>query len=61
MKTDIDTWENNLGFFSKASADNPMVVQITDKIKGAQKQIQQLNDKLKVIRDFMKQAPKNDA
>ncbi|MCZ2140206.1 MAG: DUF349 domain-containing protein [Bacteroidia bacterium] len=61
LKTDIDTWENNLGFFSKASADNPMVVQITDKIKGAQKQIQQLNDKLKVIRDFMKQAPKNDA
>ena len=37
-----------------------MVVQITDKIKGAQRQIQQMEEKLKTIRDFLKQAPKNN-
>jgi hypothetical protein len=59
LRSDIDTWENNLGFFAKASSDNPMVVQITDKIKGAQRQIQQLEDKLKTIREFLKQNPQN--
>ncbi len=59
LRSDIDTWENNLGFFAKASNDNPMVVQITDKIKGAQRQIQQLEDKLKTIREFLKQNPQN--
>lgn len=60
LRNDIGTWENNLGFFAKASADNPMVVQITDKIKGAQRQIQQMEDKLKTIREFLKQAPKTN-
>ncbi|MFN3446326.1 MAG: DUF349 domain-containing protein, partial [Bacteroidia bacterium] len=59
LRSDIDTWENNLGFFAKASSDNPMVVQITDKIKSAQRQIQQLEDKLKTIREFLKQNPQN--
>lgn len=59
LRSDIDTWENNLGFFAKASNDNPMVIQITDKIKGAQRQIQQLEDKLKTIREFLKQNPQN--
>jgi hypothetical protein len=36
-----------------------MVVQITDKIKGAHRQIQQLEDKLKTIREFLKQNPQN--
>ena len=58
IKNDIDTWENNLGFFARASADNPMVVQINDKIKDAHKQIKQLEDKLKTIRAFIKQETK---
>ena len=57
LRNDIDTWENNLGFFARASSDNPMVVQITDKIKAAQRQIQQMEERLKTIRDFLKQAP----
>ena len=60
LKNDIDTWDNNLGFFAKASADNPMVVQITDKIKGAKQQIKQLEDKLKTIREFINQGSKNN-
>lgn len=60
LRNDISTWENNLGFFSKASAENPMVVQITDKIKAAQRQIQQMEEKLKTVRDFLKQTPKSN-
>ena len=55
LRSDIDTWENNLGFFSKSSAENPMVTQIADKIKTAQKQIQQQEEKLKSVRNFIKQ------
>jgi predicted DNA-binding protein YlxM (UPF0122 family) len=55
LRSDIDTWENNLGFFSKSSAENPMVTQIAEKIKTAQKQIQQQEEKLKSVRNFIKQ------
>ena len=58
MKSDIDTWENNLGFFAKSKGENPMVEQIKDKIAGAQKQIKQLEDKMKLIRNIGKEAQK---
>ena len=54
LRTDMETWDNNLGFFARVKGDNPMVEQIKDKINGAQKQITQLEDKLKSIRKFMK-------
>lgn len=58
LRNDISTWDNNLGFFARASADNPMVVQIKDKINAANKQIAQLEDKLKNIRSFIRQEEK---
>ena len=58
MKSDIDTWDYNLGFFAKTKGDNPMVDQIKDKIAGAQKQIKQLEEKLKLIRNIAKQEQK---
>jgi hypothetical protein len=58
MKNDIDTWDNNLGFFAKTKGDNPMVDQIKDKIAGAQKQIKQLEEKLKLVRQIAKQESK---
>lgn len=58
MKSDIDTWDNNLGFFAKTKGDNPMVDQIKDKIAGAQKQIKQLEEKIKLIRQIAKQETK---
>ena len=54
LRADMETWDNNLGFFARVKGDNPMVEQIKDKISGAQKQITQLEDKLKSIRKFMK-------
>jgi len=54
LRTDMETWDNNLGFFARVKGDNPMVEQIKEKIAGAQKQISQLEDKLKSIRKFMK-------
>ncbi|MCU0422137.1 MAG: DUF349 domain-containing protein [Bacteroidia bacterium] len=55
LRNDIDTWENNLGFFSKGSSSNPMVAQIEEKISGAQKQIKQLEEKLKLLRSIINQ------
>lgn len=58
IRSDIDTWENNLGFFSKAKGENPMIGQIQDKINGALKQIKQLEEKVKIIRSVAKQEQK---
>lgn len=58
MRSDIDTWDNNLGFFAKSKGDNPMVDQIKEKIAGAQKQIKQLEEKVKLIRQIAKQEQK---
>jgi hypothetical protein len=58
MKSDIDTWDNNLGFFAKSKGENPMVDQIKEKIAGAQKQIKQLEEKVKLIRQIAKQEQK---
>jgi predicted DNA-binding protein YlxM (UPF0122 family) len=38
LKSDIDTWDNNLGFFKNSSAKNEMVTQINDKIAAAQEE-----------------------
>ncbi len=55
LKSDIDTWENNIGFFSKSNKGvNPMVEQATEKIAITRKHIQGLEDKLKLIRSFIK-------
>lgn len=56
LRSDMETWDNNLGFFARVKGDNPMVEQIKDKIAHAQKQITQLEDKLKQIRIFIKQS-----
>lgn len=56
LKSDIDTWDNNLGFFAKAKGDNPMTSQIKEKIAGAQKQISQLEEKIKLIKTIAKEA-----
>jgi hypothetical protein len=55
LKSDMETWDNNLGFFAKSKGDNPMVDQIKGKINDAQRQISQLQDKLKQVRIFIKQ------
>ncbi|MCU0441563.1 MAG: DUF349 domain-containing protein [Bacteroidia bacterium] len=56
LKGDIDTWDNNLGFFAKSKGENPMTAQIKDKIEVAQKQIKQLEDKLKLIKNIVKES-----
>jgi hypothetical protein len=58
IKSDIDTWENNLGFFAKSKGTNPMTDQIKEKIAGAQKQINSLTEKLKLIRQIAKEGQK---
>jgi hypothetical protein len=52
----MDTWDNNLGFFGKSNkGENPMIKQIEEKIAIAGKNVKQLEDKLKTLRQFVKQ------
>ncbi|MFN4993334.1 MAG: DUF349 domain-containing protein [Bacteroidota bacterium] len=55
LKGDIDTWENNIGFFSKSKGSNPMIEQATEKIAITRRHIANLEEKLKAIRGFLKQ------
>lgn len=58
IKSDIDTWENNLGFFAKSKGPNPMIDQIKEKIAAAHKQIDNLTEKVKLIRQVAKESQK---
>lgn len=60
LKTDIDTWDNNLGFFKNTNAKNEMVIQINDKIAAAKRMIKELEDKVKTIKTLKNQTPKAD-
>ena len=52
MKGDIDTWENNLGFFKPGNSKNVMAEQIQDKIAIANKHVKELEEKLKTLRSI---------
>ena len=52
MKGDIDTWENNLGFFKHGNSKNVMAEQIQDKIAIANKHVKELEEKLKTLRSI---------
>jgi len=54
LKADIDTWDNNLGFFgnSNKGTSNPLKQQIESKIEIAKKHLKGLEEKLKMLRDI---------
>lgn len=52
LQKDIDTWENNLGFFKSGNSVNPMAEQIENKIAIARKHIEQLKEKLKIVKSY---------
>lgn len=49
LLNDIATWENNIGFFSSSSKENPLIKQIRDKITKASAQVDKLKAELKII------------
>ncbi len=51
MKHDIDTWQNNMGFFASSKNSGTFTKQIEDKIKDAQKKISALSDQLRTLRN----------
>ncbi len=59
LKSDIDTWDNNLGFFKNGNAKNDMVTQIHDKIAAAKRMIKELDEKVKTIRELKNQVGKS--
>ncbi len=52
MKKDIETWDNNLGFFKGGNQKNPLAEQILAKIEIAHKHIAGLEEKVKMLRDI---------
>lgn len=56
LKKDIETWDNNLGFFKSGNSKNPMAEQIQDKINIAKKHIVGLEDKLKALKELRTKA-----
>ncbi|MBC7382264.1 MAG: DUF349 domain-containing protein [Bacteroidia bacterium] len=50
LKKDIDTWDNNLGFFKMGNSKNPLAEQIHSKIELANKLIDSLEEKLKALK-----------
>jgi hypothetical protein len=50
LKKDIETWDNNLGFFKGGNQKNPLAEQIQAKIEIAQKHIAGLEEKVKMLK-----------
>jgi hypothetical protein len=50
IKKDMETWDNNLGFFKSGNSKNPLAEQIQDKIEIAKKHVVALEEKLKALK-----------
>jgi hypothetical protein len=50
IKKDMETWDNNLGFFKSGNSKNPLAEQIQDKIEIAKKHVAGLEEKLKALK-----------
>jgi hypothetical protein len=50
IKKDMETWDNNLGFFKPGNSKNPLAEQIQDKIEIAKKHVASLEEKLKALK-----------
>ncbi len=50
IKKDMETWDNNLGFFKSGNSKNPLAEQIQDKIEIAKKHVASLEEKLKALK-----------
>jgi hypothetical protein len=51
LKKDIDTLQNNVGFFANSKSANQLLASVNENIAANQRKIQQLQDQLRVLRD----------
>lgn len=49
LESDIVTWENNIGFFSKSSNAESMIKEVEEKIENARKTLEMLKEKVRMI------------
>lgn len=49
LENDLVVWENNIGFFTKSENAEPMIKEFRDKIEKGKKQVQLLEEKIKMI------------
>jgi hypothetical protein len=53
IKSDIETLENNIGFFSNSKTAGPLISGITEKIHKSNQQVQKLEKELSVIKKLL--------
>ena len=53
IKAQIDTEQNNMGFFANSKNASPFLKQIEENLKNAKQEISRLDEKLKLIRKAM--------
>jgi hypothetical protein len=58
LKTDIATWQNNMGFFANSKNASQFTKQIEDKIDQANRKLVELQQQLRVLRDVKTEKPK---
>jgi len=51
MQTDIQLWENNIGFFAKSKSANILKQEFENKIEQAKEEIKLLDEKLKFLKE----------
>ena len=49
LETDIHTWENNMGFFTKSNKAQELISELTSKIEKAKQRLKLLQEKLKAL------------
>lgn len=54
IESDLNLWENNIGFFAKSKNAESLIKDFKDKIEKAKSDIQQQKDKLKMIDNLIK-------
>lgn len=49
LQQDIDTYENNIGFFAHGKNSQPLIQQMQERIESAKRQLAELEDKIRAI------------
>ncbi len=51
LQQDIDTYENNIGFFSASKNSQPLIKQMQDRIDAAKQELKELEDKIREVEE----------
>ena len=61
LRSDINLWDNNLGFFSNSKQADLLKEEFEKKIQGARQEIALLQAKLRILREQEKQEKQEES